>query len=336
MLHLTCKNPNSFVTHYRYFCDRCKRKVDAEKKVVIRQLPKILILPLLRFQYDYKSQQRKKIQTELVFPLEMDMRKYCEHPGKVKDEDGFYNLFSVIIHSGNAYGGHYHAYIRDAAAEGIYFIPAEWNNQENASNHTSRSTASTKSETVKDINTSIQTTENSTSSEGKTLSYYLQTWKSTLNLDKWFDFDDIIVNPIRISDIQEMFGSTSKTNDECAYMLVYRSRGLDVSLKAQTSASPTLSHHLNLSVKQLNDQLSKDREEYKQSLHNIKITVHIPQGLNADGTLDAIFSRIPLKRVITIDGRITVGKLKGIIQENFGGKPFISVTVHSVITFRQV
>ena len=30
-----------------------------------------------------------------------------------KDSDFTYELFSVIIHKGGCYGGHYHAYIRD-------------------------------------------------------------------------------------------------------------------------------------------------------------------------------------------------------------------------------
>jgi Ubiquitin carboxyl-terminal hydrolase len=42
----------------------------------------------------------------------------------VSDADGnLYDLFSVVIHKGNAYSGHYHAYIRDCLNEGQWCAP---------------------------------------------------------------------------------------------------------------------------------------------------------------------------------------------------------------------
>ena len=38
-------------------------------------------------------------------------------------EDFTYELFSVVIHSGGAHGGHYHAYIRDIDGLGNWVTP---------------------------------------------------------------------------------------------------------------------------------------------------------------------------------------------------------------------
>ncbi len=44
------------------------------------------------------------------FPDTLDMSKYVT---EIPAEDALYELYSVVIHLGGAYGGHYHAYIRD-------------------------------------------------------------------------------------------------------------------------------------------------------------------------------------------------------------------------------
>ncbi len=43
----------------QYFCDKCGKKVDAEKYIEIKELPKILICALNRFEYDYKNSIKK-------------------------------------------------------------------------------------------------------------------------------------------------------------------------------------------------------------------------------------------------------------------------------------
>lgn len=38
-------------------------------------------------------------------------------------DEALYDLFSVVIHVGGAYGGHYHAYIRDVDSLGTWTSP---------------------------------------------------------------------------------------------------------------------------------------------------------------------------------------------------------------------
>lgn len=89
----------------QYMCEKCNKKVDAEKYFEIKQLPKILICALNRFEYDYKKGIKKKINTPLSIPDKIT------HIGNIDNIE--YNLYGIIVHSGGAMGGHYFSLIQN-------------------------------------------------------------------------------------------------------------------------------------------------------------------------------------------------------------------------------
>ena len=89
----------------QYMCEKCQKKVDAEKYFEIKQLPKILICALNRFEYDYKKGIKKKINTPLSIPDKIT------HIGNIDNIE--YNLYGIIVHSGGAMGGHYYSLIQN-------------------------------------------------------------------------------------------------------------------------------------------------------------------------------------------------------------------------------
>ncbi|XP_054712261.1 ubiquitin carboxyl-terminal hydrolase 40-like [Uloborus diversus] len=95
----------------QYRCSICCNLVDAKKGLKIQCLPPILTLSLLRFTYDTVKNDRFKETAKFIFPFEIDMAPYCKE--ELKPEESFYDLFSILIHSGCSSAGHYHAYIRD-------------------------------------------------------------------------------------------------------------------------------------------------------------------------------------------------------------------------------
>lgn len=98
----------------QYKCEKCNNHYrDAEKYCQLKTLPPILTFSLLRFTYDLQTFQRIKETSCFEFPLEIDLKKYMEDSVKHASDYTRYELFSIIIHSGSAYGGHYHTYIRD-------------------------------------------------------------------------------------------------------------------------------------------------------------------------------------------------------------------------------
>ncbi|XP_051884676.1 ubiquitin carboxyl-terminal hydrolase 40 isoform X2 [Pristis pectinata] len=101
-----------------YQCGRCEKLVKATKSAKIRHLPTFLTISLLRFNFDFAKCERYKETGCYSFPVRLDMRPFCEQDNLAGTE---YELFSVIIHKGGCYGGHYHAYIKDIDQLGTWF-----------------------------------------------------------------------------------------------------------------------------------------------------------------------------------------------------------------------
>uniref|UniRef100_A0A8C4I497 Ubiquitin carboxyl-terminal hydrolase 47 n=1 Tax=Dicentrarchus labrax TaxID=13489 RepID=A0A8C4I497_DICLA len=150
----------------QYFCERCKKKCDARKGLRFLHFPYLLTLQLKRFDFDYTTMHRIKLNDRMTFPDELDMSPFidvedekspqtesCTDSGAENEgschSDQMSNdfstddcvdegicldstksdssnthdtantkqswqstLFSVMVHSGSAAGGHYYACIK--------------------------------------------------------------------------------------------------------------------------------------------------------------------------------------------------------------------------------
>ena len=158
----------------KYYCEKCKNKFDAIKGLKFKNLPKILVLQLKRFDLDMTTMQRIKLNDKVTFPEILNMNPYISQNYEAKSKvsikleklkafqdyentaiyqsqdkkplvlenffkkklsgdnsyflrceknkliekyslegKNVYELFSVMIHSGSALGGHYYAYIKN-------------------------------------------------------------------------------------------------------------------------------------------------------------------------------------------------------------------------------
>ncbi|XP_069472111.1 ubiquitin carboxyl-terminal hydrolase 40 isoform X2 [Ambystoma mexicanum] len=95
-----------------YRCSACNKLVRASKSAKLRNLPPFLTFSLLRFNFDFVKCERYKETNRYTFPLQINLKPFCEQ-GQLAESQYEYELFSVIIHKGGCYGGHYHAYIKD-------------------------------------------------------------------------------------------------------------------------------------------------------------------------------------------------------------------------------
>ncbi|XP_035023550.2 ubiquitin carboxyl-terminal hydrolase 40 isoform X1 [Hippoglossus stenolepis] len=107
-----------------YCCAQCDRLVTAAKSAKLQKLPPFLTMSLLRFSFDFAKCERYKETGRYSFPLTFNLRPFCEQTNG-DDSDYTYDLFSVIIHKGGCYGGHYHVYIRDIDQLGRWEPPEE-------------------------------------------------------------------------------------------------------------------------------------------------------------------------------------------------------------------
>ena len=97
------------------FCQECNRKFPAIKSQNFKILPRCFMFVLKRFEYDYQTFKKIKINDYYEFPLILDMNKYTENylENTGINEDNIYKLKSIIVHNGNCETGHYYAFILD-------------------------------------------------------------------------------------------------------------------------------------------------------------------------------------------------------------------------------
>nr|XP_023028042.1 ubiquitin carboxyl-terminal hydrolase 47 isoform X1 [Leptinotarsa decemlineata] len=169
--------PETLDGNNQYHCEKCNKKCDAHKGLKFTKFPYLLTLHMKRFDFDYNTMHRIKLNDKVVFPEKLNLNSFItanrsesEHmeerenivkyddcsttdSGSADDEscqltdasstvngqddncadsdEGIdvssgnnhhdeeakgpyvYELFSIMIHSGSASGGHYYAYIKD-------------------------------------------------------------------------------------------------------------------------------------------------------------------------------------------------------------------------------
>ena len=104
----------------QYYCEGCQSKQDANRFVQLKSLPKVLNLQLNRFIYDMQTGRKKKLNSFVQFPEEVDMSQYLKEdtsqPNNCNDlNNSSYVLTGVLMHVGSdANHGHYVAHIKDA------------------------------------------------------------------------------------------------------------------------------------------------------------------------------------------------------------------------------
>ncbi|RZF32369.1 hypothetical protein LSTR_LSTR001833 [Laodelphax striatellus] len=197
--------PETLEGNNQYHCENCQKKCDAHKGLKFSKFPYLLTLHLKRFDFDYNTMHRIKLNDKVTFPDTLDLNSFIAHDKDKEGEEGLgeeelggaggrnddssttdsgsaldeecasaqgatatatatatennhcpqqandneddegidvsggqndnneknrqhgqqkgpyvYELFSIMIHSGSASGGHYYAYIKDFA-NGLWF-----------------------------------------------------------------------------------------------------------------------------------------------------------------------------------------------------------------------
>ncbi|EDO28095.1 predicted protein, partial [Nematostella vectensis] len=75
--------------------------------------PYLLTIQLKRFAFDYVTLHRIKLNDRMTFAKFLDLNKFASADREMGPY--VYELFSIMIHSGSASGGHYYAYIKSFA-----------------------------------------------------------------------------------------------------------------------------------------------------------------------------------------------------------------------------
>ena len=94
----------------KFFCDNCGGLQEAEKRMKIKRLPKILALHLKRFRYTEDMQRMYKLFHRITYPEQL---RLFNTTADAEDPDRLYDLYAVVVHIGaGPYHGHYVSVIK--------------------------------------------------------------------------------------------------------------------------------------------------------------------------------------------------------------------------------
>ncbi|PGH27122.1 hypothetical protein AJ80_01078 [Polytolypa hystricis UAMH7299] len=91
----------------------------AKKGVLFESFPPVLHLHLKRFEYDVQRDAMMKINDRHEFPEEFDASPYLSEDVD-KSEPWTYQLYGVLVHSGDFNAGHYYAFLRPTK-DGVFY-----------------------------------------------------------------------------------------------------------------------------------------------------------------------------------------------------------------------
>ncbi|SPN96696.1 related to carbon catabolite repression protein CREB [Cephalotrichum gorgonifer] len=94
----------------KFHCDHCGGLQEAEKRMKIHRMPKVLTFHLKRFKYTEDYSRLQKLFHRVVYPYHLRLFNTTDD---AEDPDRLYELYAVVVHiGGNAYHGHYVSVIK--------------------------------------------------------------------------------------------------------------------------------------------------------------------------------------------------------------------------------
>jgi len=94
----------------KFHCDMCGGLQEAEKRMKIKRLPRILALHLKRFKYTEDYGRLQKLFHRVVYPYHL---RLFNTTNDAEDPDRLYELYAVVVHiGGGPYHGHYVSIIK--------------------------------------------------------------------------------------------------------------------------------------------------------------------------------------------------------------------------------
>ena len=285
-----------------YNCEKCDKKVSIKKWSKIISLPYYINFGLNRFSYDYNTFERIKLNNKFEFPLELNMKEYCDFTDKnlenIDDNDYLYELYGVIVHSGTPFSGHYYSYIRDMTHQGNWKLEKIIENNNNKENNGKKENNDKKenNEIIKNEENIINDDNNNKKKGKKKNKKNNQNKKNNENKEQnkgqnkdqnnnidenekdfpipydnkslkenWFEFNDTSVTSMPISRLEKVFKGKAS-----AYMLFYSKKEKNQEKIDILPPPDYLQNYMN----ELNQNIEKERIKYEEEKNSFMINIY--------------------------------------------------------------
>lgn len=229
----------------QYSCETCQKKCDAHKGLKFSQFPYILTLHLKRFDFDYQTFHRIKLNDKVTFPQSLNLNGFVNTATEFAAES---------TPASNGHGDEPTAAKEDQC-------PRQVNGQAPDDTGSEKSEKSTfGSHSGPYLYELFAIMIHSGSASGGHYYVYIKDFES----GNWFCFNDQCVTPITQEDIQKSFGgnagryhySGAYTTSTNAYMLMYRQ--LDPARNKLPTPVADLPDHIQQLQKRLKDRVEVD------------------------------------------------------------------------------
>jgi ubiquitin carboxyl-terminal hydrolase 47 len=293
--------PETLDGNNQYFCEKCNKKCDAHKGLKFKKFPYLLTLHLKRFDFDYNTLNRIKLNDKVTFPQQFNLNGFItEHATKPNDitsigsvesavkSDDCSTTDSVLDEDGSQCNqNHYQESTQDYPDEGID-MSVNGDCKSLMSNSTSIDSASHSGPYVYDL---FAIMIHSGSASGGHYYAYIKDFET----GNWYSFNDTSVTPITQEDICKSFGGSgalknyysSFSSSTNAYMLMYRQH--DQSRNSFAIKEELFPKHIqNLAERLKNHDDDKARSSEKES-QVLTIKVHFKNPLTKEKTDNRIY-----------------------------------------------
>ncbi|KAH8380294.1 hypothetical protein KR009_009786 [Drosophila setifemur] len=219
--------PETLDGNNQYLCEKCKKKCDAHKGLHFKSFPYILTLHLKRFDFDYQTMHRIKLNDRVTFPQTLNLNTFVNRSGHNGEQNAQVN--GTVDDCSTADSGS--AMEDDNLSSGVVTTASssqhenDLNDEDEGIDMSSSTSKSAKQGTGPYLYQLFAIMIHSGSASGGHYYAYIKDFDT----NDWFCFNDQNVSTITQEDIQRSFGgpngsyySSAYTSSTNAYMLMYR------------------------------------------------------------------------------------------------------------------
>eukprot|EP01117_Protostelium_nocturnum_P015890 TRINITY_DN6199_c0_g2_i2.p1 TRINITY_DN6199_c0_g2~~TRINITY_DN6199_c0_g2_i2.p1 ORF type:complete len:1212 (+),score=538.97 TRINITY_DN6199_c0_g2_i2:118-3753(+) len=274
--------PEDLSGENQYNCEKCGKKVDAKKGLKFTSFPYLLTLQLKRFDFDYQSMKRKKLNDKVTFPHILDLNSFLGEDNSNAPE-GLEKQFKEL--DGMA-----------SESDGSETEPTTTNGEEEDSYSAGASKSGFSTSGKVEEEPKVEKNHRKTAIElvqkrgkfiyelysvlihrGSALGGHYYAYIKSFTTGKWYEFNDSSVTEIKESEIENTFGEEEKktgymySSGANAYMLMYRRVDEEKNMVESTEIPSELKEKLDDEVKKQEEKTKK--EEQKKNSVDAKVVL---------------------------------------------------------------